>query len=101
MSSESRPNGPLTEEGPPAAATALPEPLLVSAQDAARLCGVSPATWARMQAAGRAPGPVRPSPGRVLWRVAELRQWTEAGCPSRREWEALPQAKPAQHNGRR
>jgi predicted DNA-binding transcriptional regulator AlpA len=82
------------------AATA-PEPLLVSARDAARLCGVSPATWARMQAAGRAPAPIRPSPGRVLWRMAELREWTHAGCPARREWEAIRDARTAQRNGRR
>jgi predicted DNA-binding transcriptional regulator AlpA len=81
-------------EAPPAA----PEPaLLLPAAQAARLCGVSPATWHRMVAAGRAPAPVRLSPGCVRWRRAELLGWTEAGCPDRRSWEALHATK---KNGR-
>jgi predicted DNA-binding transcriptional regulator AlpA len=72
----------------PAADTPL-SPLLLAARQAAALCGVSVATWHRWAAAGRCPAPLRPSPGVVRWRAAELRQWTEAGCPPRREWEAL------------
>jgi predicted DNA-binding transcriptional regulator AlpA len=81
---------------PPAAEAALPL-LLVGARDAARLCGVSPATWHRLRAAGRiGPAEVRLG-GRVLWRTAELAAWTEAGCPDRREWQAR---RAAHENGR-
>jgi predicted DNA-binding transcriptional regulator AlpA len=78
----------------PAAAVA---PLLVRAPEAARLCGVSRATWHRLAAAGRTPAPVRLG-GAVLWRVDELRAWTEAGCPDRRTWDVLHSA---QQSGRR
>jgi predicted DNA-binding transcriptional regulator AlpA len=78
------------------AASNLP-PLLVRAAAAARLCGLSRATWHRLVAAGRTPAPVRLG-GAVLWRVEELRRWVDCGCPSRHEWEAL---RAAQRDGRR
>ncbi len=81
---------PRPDAGPPA--------LLVDAAEAARLCGVSPATWYRMAAAGRTPAPVRLSRGCVRWRAGELAEWVGAGCPDRRTWEAL---QAAQGNGRR
>lgn len=74
-----------------------PEPLLVCARDAARLCGLSVATWHRRVAAGLVPAAVRIGPGCVRWRVEELRAWIAAGCPDRRTWEAT---QAAQHNGR-
>jgi predicted DNA-binding transcriptional regulator AlpA len=70
---------------PPAAA----EPLLLDARQAAALCGVSPATWYRMAAAGCCPAPLRLSRGCVRWRSEELRRWVEAGCPDRRTWNAM------------
>jgi predicted DNA-binding transcriptional regulator AlpA len=74
---------PVRPELPPAV-----EPLLVPAPEAARLCGVSEASWYRLRSAGKVPAPVRLG-GRVLWRVEEdLRAWIAAGCPSRCEWEA-------------
>jgi predicted DNA-binding transcriptional regulator AlpA len=63
------------------------EPLLVPAPEAAAVCGVSPATWHRLRAAGKTPAPVRLG-GSVRWRLGELRDWVAAGCPARREWEA-------------
>ena len=71
-------------------------PLLVRAAEAARLCGLSRATWHRLSAAGRVPAPLRLG-GAVLWRAAELAEWCAAGCPDRRTWEAL---RPAQRDGR-
>jgi predicted DNA-binding transcriptional regulator AlpA len=68
------------------------EPLLLRARDAARLCGVSPATWHRLVSAGKTPAPVRLA-GAVRWRRDELSDWIAAGCPGRREWEALRAAK--------
>ena len=64
-----------------------PEPLLVTAKQAAAMCGRSIRCWWTWNSAGLIPGPVKI--GRAtLWRVDELRQWTEAGCPRREEWEA-------------
>jgi predicted DNA-binding transcriptional regulator AlpA len=71
-------------------------PLLLAADQAAALCGVSPATWYRMSSAGRCPAPVRLSRGCVRWRAEELRDWVASGCPNRPEWEARSNA-----NGRR
>jgi predicted DNA-binding transcriptional regulator AlpA len=68
--------------------TTAVEPLLLNADQAAALCGVSSATWYRMSSAGRCPAPLRLSAGCVRWRVEELRDWIAVGCPSRREWEA-------------
>ena len=64
-------------------------PLMVDAADAARLIGVSKATWARMDSAGKTPAPVRLSPGCVRWRVFDLASWIDAGCPPRAEWQAV------------
>ena len=85
---------PLVLEAPAAAA----EPaLLLPARQAAALCGVSPATWWRWEAAGKIPAAVRIG-STVRWRRAELEAWTAAGCPSRAEWQALQAT--AQRNGR-
>jgi predicted DNA-binding transcriptional regulator AlpA len=79
----------------PAAPTPAPsvKALLLSAAQAAILCGLSPATWYRMGSAGRCPAPPRLSRGCVRWRTEELRDWIAGGCPDRRTWEALGRAK--------
>jgi predicted DNA-binding transcriptional regulator AlpA len=64
------------------------DPLLIPDTAAARLAGVSRATWWRLHAAGRTPAPVRLG-RKVLWRRAELAAWIGAGCPDRRGWEAM------------
>lgn len=76
--------------GRPASLAVTIEALLVSAEIAARLCGVSEATWWRLHAAAKVPAPIRLG-GRTLWRRAELAAFCEAGCPDRRTWEALRQ----------
>jgi predicted DNA-binding transcriptional regulator AlpA len=76
-------------------ATAPPvpiEPLLVGAETAGEICGRSKASWWRDSAAGRVPAPIKLS-GRTLWRVAELREWVAAGCPTRAAWQAMQAAK--------
>lgn len=61
--------------------------LLVTAKQAARMCGKSLRTWRAWDSAGWIPRPVRI--GRAtLWRADEMRAWVEAGCPRRDEWEA-------------
>ena len=89
------------EEGATAPASALGavQPLLVGAAVAGRMCGRSEASWWRDHAAGRVPAPVRLG-GRTLWRVCELREWVDAGCPDRRTWEPLQAARPVPKGGR-
>ncbi len=67
------------------ATTATVAAELVSAQEAARICGVSKATWWSHHSAGLIPQPVRIG-GRTLWRRAELNDWIRAGCPPRSKW---------------
>ena len=64
------------------AATMPAGPLLLGADQAARLCGVSRRTWWSLHAAGKTPLPVRLG-RRTLWRAAELDGWIAAGCPAR------------------
>ena len=61
--------------------------LLVTAKQAAAMCGKSLRTWRSWDAAGWIPRPVRIGRS-TLWRADELRKWVVAGCPRRQEWEA-------------
>lgn len=61
--------------------------LLVSARQAAAMCGRSLRTWRSLDSAGRIPRPVRINRA-TLWRTNELRAWVDAGCPDRENWEA-------------
>jgi hypothetical protein len=72
------------------------EPLLVPAPEAARLCGISEATWFRLKSAGKTPPEVRLG-GRVLYRLDDLRLFVAWGCPPRKEFEA----RKAAGNGRK
>ncbi len=63
--------------------------LMIPADGAAALIGVSPATWHRMVSAGRTPAPVKLSAGCVRWRVADLHSWINEGCPDRQTWLTL------------
>jgi prophage regulatory protein len=62
-------------------------PLLLTARQAASMCGKSLRTWRTWDAAGWIPRPVRIGRS-TLWRTDELRDWVAAGCPRRAEWEA-------------
>jgi predicted DNA-binding transcriptional regulator AlpA len=81
------PDNSLTTPTLAVAGAALPV-LLAPAEIASRMCGRSEASWWRDHAAGRIPSPIRLG-GRTLWRVQELREWVEAGCPDNRTWQAL------------
>jgi hypothetical protein len=61
--------------------------LLVSARQAASMCGKSLRTWRSWDAAGWIPRSIRIGHS-VLWRPEELRLWVRAGCPRRQEWES-------------
>jgi predicted DNA-binding transcriptional regulator AlpA len=69
-------------------------PLLLTAKQAAAMCGKSLRTWRSWDAAGRIPRPVRIGRS-TLWRAEELREWVTAGCPCRSKWEACKH----QHGG--
>ena len=81
-----------TAEAPPAhevashkarAAAVLPEPLLVPAVEAARLCGISEASWYRLKSVGKLPAHVKLG-GRVLWSVTDLRLFVSWVAPTGR-----------------
>src|SRR4051812_18491269 len=61
-------------------------PQLLSAPAAARLCGMSTASWHRLRARDGTPRPVRIA-GMVRYRRAELLEWIAAGLPDRATWE--------------
>lgn len=61
-------------------------PLLLTARQAAELCGRSLRTWRSWDSAGVIPRPIRIRRC-TLWRADELREWIQAGCPGRRQWE--------------
>src|SRR5262249_31210835 len=61
--------------------------LLVTARQAASMCGKSLRTWRTWDAAGWIPRPIRIGRS-TLWRADELRDWIATGCPRRAEWEA-------------
>jgi len=62
--------------------------LLLTAAEAAALCGISTRSWWTWDALGRIPAPVRIGRS-VRWPAAELSAWVAAGCPRRAEWVAL------------
>ena len=65
--------------------TVQAEPLLVSARDAGRLCGVSERTWRGWDSSGRCPEAMI-SGGCKRWSYDQLRAWVSAGAPSRARW---------------
>jgi len=60
--------------------------LLLEADDAAGLLGVSRSAFYRLDLKGLVPRPIRLGKLR-RWSRLELRRWVEAGCPTRGRWE--------------
>jgi prophage regulatory protein len=56
------------------------QPMLVNAEEVARMLDVSERTLWRLVSAGKVPTPVRIGRS-TRWRLAEVRQWIEGGCP--------------------
>ena len=71
--------------------TATITPLLLKAEQAAALCGVSLRTWRLWHTAGKCPAP-RKWRRLQRWSRDELRQWIAVGCPDRRTWQAMRDA---------
>ncbi|MCD8141155.1 MAG: helix-turn-helix domain-containing protein [Planctomycetaceae bacterium] len=64
------------------------ENLLMDANGAAALCGVSRSTWFKLAATGKLPRPIKL--GRVTrWNREELQAWIAAGCPAREKWDNI------------
>lgn len=63
-------------------------PLLVNISQVAKLLGVAVRTARRMDVSGKLPVPVRPGKSK-RWRLAELHQWVDKGCPGRTRWESM------------
>ena len=62
--------------------TAQIEPLLISAEDAARLIGVSRSKWYQLHDEGRTPEAIKID-RRSLLRVSDLKEWVAGGCKPR------------------
>lgn len=71
-----------------AATVAADSTLLVGRLKAAELCDISPASWDRLNNAGKIPAPVTLG-RRVLWKRTDLVSWIEFGCPDRRTFNQL------------
>lgn len=57
--------------------------LLLDADEAAALIGVSRATFWKLHSQGKVPLPVRLSARVVRWPKHELEHWVRSGCPAR------------------
>lgn len=68
------------------APAAVSEPLLITAQDVARLLKVSTRSLWRMRSAGDIPSPIRDGAA-VRWRMDEIKKWIADGCPKRQARE--------------
>jgi predicted DNA-binding transcriptional regulator AlpA len=63
-----------------------PDVLLIDIKGLARMLGRSERALWRDLSAGRLPRQVKLG-GMTKWRVAEIRDWVDAGCPDRATWE--------------
>ena len=67
------------------------EPIFVGIEDAAAMLGISATTFKTLERCGQlGPMPVNINTiRRRLYKVSELRQWAEAGCPIREMWQKM------------
>ena len=63
------------------------EPLLADSETAAKLLGISKRHFLSMEKDGKiGPLPVVYFGRRILWSVAELKEWVQQGCKNRDQW---------------
>jgi len=74
------------------------DPLLLGDDDMAGLLGVTSGTIRRLDAGGRMPDPVKLGNFK-RWRLAEIKDWVDAGCPIRKQWKWRPSNGPRQLPG--
>jgi hypothetical protein len=67
------------------------EPIFVGIEDAAAMLGISVTTFKTMDRTGRfGPLPIHINTiRRRLYKVREIRQWAESGCPIREKWQDM------------
>lgn len=67
------------------------EPIFVGVEDASAMLGISATTFKTMDRCGQlGPLPIHINTiRRRLYKVCELRQWAEAGCPIREKWQDM------------
>ena len=67
------------------------EPVLVGVEDAASMLGISVTAFKALDRTGQiGPMPIRIGTlQRRLYSVCEMRQWAEAGCPTRERWQGM------------
>ena len=58
----------------------LRQPLLISVEEVSDLLGISVRSVWRLHSSHQIPEPVRLA-GSVRWRLSEVRDWVDAGCP--------------------
>ena len=63
-------------------------PVLLTDEQAAALCNISRSTLWRLCSEDKIPPPVRIG-GSTRWRLQDLIEWIEMGCPPRDRWEAM------------
>ena len=61
---------------------------LIDAEALGNLLGLASRTVRRHDVSGKLPKPIHLG-GAVRWRLAEIEEWIKAGCPDRRDWEAM------------
>jgi predicted DNA-binding transcriptional regulator AlpA len=57
---------------------------MLGAREAAAMCGIGRSLFLTLVDTGRAPLPLKLG-RRTLWRVKDLQDWIDAGCPARVE----------------
>jgi excisionase family DNA binding protein len=72
----------------------LPEDvgLLINFDTAAKLLSINRRTLDRMVSAQEIPPPIRISGRMRRWRITELLEWIEAGCPHPKHWSYNPES---------
>jgi predicted DNA-binding transcriptional regulator AlpA len=60
-----------------------PKPVLINAEELARIMDISERTLWRLLSGGKVPQPVRIGRN-TRWRLAEVEEWIASGCPAGR-----------------
>ena len=68
--------------------TATPEPLLVRADQASALCGLSGSTWYQLKSSGQLPPSIKLGKAR-LWPMDTLKIWISLQCPNHEKFQQL------------
>ncbi len=64
------------------------EPILLSAADCARMCGIGRRSWFRYVAGGKTPACIRLNTN-PKWHREDIELWISMGCPDRKTFEAM------------